>query len=154
MKQGSTLILRGAVVLIGLSVLAICMFLIPIILVSDQTEFYKPLLAGLYVPAIPFFWALYQALKLLRLIDNSEPFSNDSANAFKQIKYCALIIGGIFLASSPYVYYVADQDDAPGVLLIVLVIAFASFVIATFSTLLQKLVQTAIDIKEENDLTV
>lgn len=154
MKHGSTLILRWAVILIGLFVLGVCVFLIPLILMSPDTELYKPSLAGLYLPAVPFFWALYQALKLLTLIDKNEPFSIGSMDAFKQIKYCALIISGIFLVSSPYIYYVADQDDAPGVLLIVLIIAFASFVIATFSALMQRLVQSAVDLKTENDLTV
>lgn len=154
MKHGSTLILRGAVILIGLFVLGVCLFLLPMAFMDDKTEFYKPIIAGLYIPAVPFFWALYQALKLLQLIDKNEPFSIASVDAFRQIKYCAFLISGIFLAGSPYVYYAAQRDDAPGVLLMAFIIAFASFVIATFSGLMQKLVQNAVDIKTENDLTV
>lgn len=154
MNQGPTVILRGAIMLIGLAILAICLLLLPTVLMSDHVEIYKPLLASLYIPAIPFFWALYQALKLLKLIDKGEAFSAGSVRAFKHIKNCALVISVLFLIGSPYAYYVADQDDAPGVLLMVLVVVFASFVIATFSGLLQKLVQNAIDLKEENDLTV
>jgi hypothetical protein len=72
----------------------------------------------------------------------------------RYIKNCAVMISVMFAAGMPYIFMVADQDDAPGVVLIGLVIVFASFVIATFATLLQKLFRNAIDIKSENDLTV
>ena len=60
----------------------------------------------------------------------------------------------MYAAGMPYVFYVADQDDAPGVVAIGLVIIGASFVIATAAAVFQKLVQNAVDIKSENDLTV
>ena len=154
MKQGSTLFLRLAIILIGLFVLTLCVYVLPLIIADDNTGFYKPILIGLYVPAIPFFWALYQSLKLLGYIDANNAFSVASIKAFKNIKNCAIIIGSLFTLGSPYVYKAADMDDAPGVLLIALVIIGASFVIAAFSSLLQKLVQNAVDIKSENDLTV
>jgi hypothetical protein len=77
-----------------------------------------------------------------------------SVDAFKYIKYCAIAIGALFVIGMPYIYQAADKDDAPGVIVIGLVIIWASFVIATFSAVLQKLVQNAVDIKSENDLTV
>lgn len=154
MKQASTLFLRSAVFVIGLIVLAICVFTLPAGISSDETGDYRPILAGLYVAAIPFFVALYQTLKLLQYIDKNEAFSNLSVKALQVIKYCALVISGLFVAGLPYIYHVADKDDAPGVVAIALVITFASFVIATFAAILQKLVQNAMDIKNENDLTV
>ena len=54
----------------------------------------------------------------------------------------------------PFVIYVADKDDAPGAVGIGLVIIFASLIIAVFAAVLQRLLQNAIDIKSENDLTV
>lgn len=154
MKRGSTLFLRGVIVLIGLIVLALCIFALPAGISTDNTGDYRPILLGLYVPAIPFFFALYQSLKLLNYIDKNQAFTVLSVTAFKYIKYCAIAIGLLFMAGMPYIFQVADADDAPGVVLIGLVIAGASFVIATFSALLQKLVQNAVDIKSENDLTV
>ncbi|MED4598856.1 DUF2975 domain-containing protein, partial [Bacillus subtilis] len=41
-----------------------------------------------------------------------------------------------------------------GIIVIGLVIIFASMVIAVFAAVLQKLLKEAIDIKSENDLTV
>lgn len=154
MKQGSTLFLRGVIVLIGLAVLALCIFALPAGISTDNTGDYRPIFLGLYVPSIPFFFALYQSMKLLSYIDKNQAFTPLSVAAFKYIKYAAISIGALFMAGMPYIFQVADADDAPGVVLVGLVIAGASFVIATFSAVLQKLVQNAVDIKAENDLTV
>lgn len=54
----------------------------------------------------------------------------------------------------PFVYVVAEKDDAPGLILMGMVPVFASLVIAVFSAVLQRLLQEAIDIKSENDLVV
>lgn len=154
MKQGSTLFLRGVIGLIALAVLAICIFVLPVGIMTDNVGGYRYILLGLYVAAIPFFMALYQALRLLRYIDDNTAFSAGSIKALGNIKYCAIVISGMFAAGMPYIYMVAEQDDAPGVILMGLVITFASLVIATFAAVLQKLVDNAVAIKSENDLTV
>lgn len=153
LKHGSTLFLKSALLLIGLVVAFICVYLIPLLVLSD-TSHYRPILLGLYLPAIPFFFALWQAYKLLHFIDKSTAFSRASVQALKVIKNCAVLISAFFAAVSPYLYYVAQQDDAPGVLLLGLIIVFASMVISVFAALLQRLLTDAIAIKNENDLTV
>lgn len=154
MKRGSTLFLRGVVFLLGLFALAVCIFALPVGIRSDATGYYRPIVLGMYVTAIPFYIALHQALKLLGYIDASRVFSGLSVNSLKNIKLCAVAIGALYTAGLPYIYYVANKDDAPGVMAIGVVIVFASFVVATFSAVLEKLLQNAIDIKTENDLTV
>jgi hypothetical protein len=154
MKPGSTLFLRVAIIAIAAAMLAICIFGLPALICSDNTGYYRPILIGLYVPAVPFFYALYQALRLLNFIDKNQAFSEMSVKAFSTIKYCAFLISLLFTAGMPYIYSAADRDDAPGVVALGLVIIFASLVIATFSAVLEKLVQNAVDIKHENDLTV
>jgi hypothetical protein len=156
MKQGSTLFLKGVIVLIGAVVLAICLFALPPAIASEVSgDFdYGFIFLGLYVSAIPFFYALYQALRLLGLIDRNEVFSKLSVTILKKIKYCAVAISAWFTAEMPYVFYLADKDDAPGVVAIGLVIIFASIVIATFAAVLQKLLQNAAEIKSENDLMI
>lgn len=156
MKQGSTIFLRGVVILIGLIVLALCVFALPrLISLELAGDFdYGAIFLGMYVPAIPFFFALYQALKLLNYIDKNKAFSWASVKALKNIKYCALVISGLYAAGMPYIFYVADKDDAPGVAAIGFVIIFASLVIATAAAVFQRLFQNAVDIKSENDLTV
>jgi len=154
MKYGSTLFLKGVIMLIGFIVLAICLFALPVGLRSDASGFYRPIILGLYVAAIPFFSALYQAFQLLSYIDKNSVFSVDSVHALKYIKYYAYVISGIFALGMPYIFYVADKDDAPGVAALGFVIIGASFVIAVASSVFQRLIQNAVDLKIENDLTV
>lgn len=154
MKKGSTIILRGVILLIGLVALGLCTILFPLGIATDQTGWYRPLLIGLYAPAIPFFVALLQAWKLLSYIDKNIPFSESSIKALSNIKYCAVTICALFTIGMPYIFWVADKDDAPGVAAIGFIIVFASGVIATFAAVLGKLIQSGVEIKTENDLTV
>lgn len=158
MKHNSTLFLRGVVYIIGLIVLAICVLALPRAILAELqsgADFdYGPIFLGLYVTAVPFFIALNQALKLMKQIDKDKAFSVQSVRALRIIKICALVISGAFAAGMPYIFYVAERDDAPGVAAIGFVIIGASFVIATAAALFQQLFQNAVDIKSENDLTV
>ncbi|PLR68040.1 DUF2975 domain-containing protein [Bacillus sp. UMB0893] len=160
MKRGTTLFLKIAVILIGIPVLALCIFVVPEI-ANFAAELYPDLaymkylvLIDLYATAVPFYFALYQAFKLLSYIDKNKAFSELSVGALKNIKYCAFSISILYVLGMPLFYLMAEIDDAPGIILIGMVIIFASFVIAVFAAVLQKLLKEAIDIKSENDLTV
>ena len=72
----------------------------------------------------------------------------------KTIKYCAISIGLLYAMDMPFFYLVGEKDDAPGLILLGLVITFAPTVIAVFAAVLEKLLKDAIDIKSENDLTI
>lgn len=160
MNRGTTLFLKIAVILIGIPVLAICIFLVPEIanfaaeLFPDFAYIKYLVLIDLYASAIPFYFALYQAFKLLNYIDKNNAFSQISVNALKKIKLCAFTISIFYAAGMPLFYLMAEVDDAPGIIVIGLVIIFASMVIAVFAAVLQRLLQVAIDIKSENDFTV
>jgi hypothetical protein len=154
MRKGSTLFLKGVIILLGIVVLALCLYVLPRTIGSIDMSGYDPILFGMYVPAIPFFLALFQGLKLLSFIDKNKAFSESSVRALKNIKYCAIAISALYTAGMPYIVIVADKDDAPGVVAIALIIIFASIVVSTFSAVLQRLVQNGLDMKLENDLTV
>ncbi|MFC4321242.1 DUF2975 domain-containing protein [Litchfieldia salsa] len=160
MKRGSTLFLKLAVILIGLPVLALCIFLVPEIarfaaeLYPDMASIKYLVFIDLYAAAIPFYFALYQAFNLLGYIDRNNAFSELSVRALKKIKFCAITISSIFVLGMPLFFLIADKDDAPGIILIGMVLILASMVIAVFAAVLQRLLQEAIRIKSENDLTV
>ncbi|URN95844.1 MAG: DUF2975 domain-containing protein [Candidatus Pristimantibacillus lignocellulolyticus] len=160
MKRGTTLFLKVAVILIGIPVLALCIFIVPEIanfiaeLYPDHNYLKYLVFIDLYAAAIPFYLALHQAFKLLTYIDHNKAFSELSVRALKNIKYYAVIISSLFVVGMPLFYLVAERDDAPGFIVIGMVIIFASMVIAVFAGVLQKLLQEAIDIKSENELTV
>ncbi|MCT8978475.1 DUF2975 domain-containing protein [Clostridium sp. CX1] len=150
MKGYSTIFLKIAVILIGIPVLALCIFWVP----GFVGYLHFAILIGVYATAITFFFALYQALKLLRYIDKNKAFSELSVKALKNIKYCANTISVIYAGIVPFLYPVAEADDAPGLIAFPIIIIFASTIVAVFAAVLQKLLKEAIDIKSENDLTV
>ena len=155
-----TLFLKMTVILMGIPVLALCIFLVPVLgniaaeLLPKFTYIKYLVSVVFYASAVPFYFALYQAFNLLRYIDQNKAFSELSVEALKKIKYCAIAISGLHALVLPLFYLFAEIDDAPGVIIVGLIVPFASMVIAVFAAVLQKLLQTAIDIKSENDLTI
>lgn len=160
MKQVTTLFLKLAVIFIGIPVLALCIFLVPKFgnfageLYPDIAYMKSLVLIDMYAAAIPFYFALYQAFKLLSYIDKNQAFSELSVKALKNIKYCAITVSTLYLLGMPLYYLMAKRVDPPGIIPIGLVIIFASMVFAVFAAVLQRLLQEAINIKSENDLTV
>lgn len=160
MERGTTLFLKAALVLIGVPVLALCIFVVPQIaefaaeLYPDYAFLKILVLMDLYATALPFYFALYQSFKLLSYIDGNQAFSDRSVLALKRIKYCAFLFGGLYVVGMPLFYLMAEKDDAPGIIVIGMVLIFAALIIAFFAAVLQKLLKEAIDIKSENDLTV
>jgi hypothetical protein len=153
MKSSPTLFLKAIIYLFGLAVAAFCLVILYGIFFGNFGMF-LPLLFVILVTAVPFLFALYQGLLLLTYIDSNTAFSEQSVIAIKNIKYCAYIISVIYTLAIPYAFYVFDKDDAPGGILINLILIFAPLVTAVFAAVLQRLLQNAIDIKSENDLTV
>jgi len=159
MKQVTTHFLKLAVIFIGILVLALCIFLVPE-LAFAVSDFFKVnslkyiIYTILYGTAMPFYFALYQAFKLLSYIDKNKAFSELSVIALKKIKYCAILICSLHVLGLPLFYFVADKDDALGLVFVDMVVPFTSLVIVVFAAVLQRLLQEAINIKSENDLTV
>ncbi len=158
MNRGSTIFLKIAVLLVGTIVFFLCVFFLPW-LANDTANMYPefaflqyPVLLGLYVTTIPFFIALYQALKILKLIDHEAAFSESSVNILNFIKYCAITISILYVIGS--ILLMLQNALHPGIAIVGFIIIFASVVIAVFVGVLQKLLRNALDIKSENDLTV
>ncbi|MES2436553.1 MAG: DUF2975 domain-containing protein [Patescibacteria group bacterium] len=160
MNKGSTLFLKAVIIVFGLAVLALCIFAFPHIYRGMALEWpgikeSQPFaFVGLYLSAIPFFIALYQGLKLLTYIDKNTAFSQESVNALKTIKYCAGSMTLCYVFIMPLAFFIADGDDAPGLILFAMTFVCSPLIIATFAGVLQKLLQNVVDIKKENELTV
>lgn len=160
MKHGSTLFLKIALFVIAFLVLGMC-FVAYTVIFGDAADAGKPttlaanpLLLTMYATVIPFMVALYHAFKILMYIDKKKAFSVLSIKALKNIKYCACVIGGMYFISLPFFYTAAQMEDAPGVVIIGLMAVGAPIVVAVFAAVLQKLVQSAMALQNENDLTV
>ena len=119
-----------------------------------EIYFNDPFLAWAYTGSISFFVALYQAFKLLGYIGQNKVFSLDSVRALRTIKYCAMTIVGFIVPAEAYLFIVHPGDDIAGGVFMGLLVNVVSGVIATAAAMFEKLMQNAVDIKSENDLTV
>ena len=159
MKKSSTVFLQVVIVLIGVVALAI-MIRFPLTegraVNLDLFSIYSnPFIIYGYVVSIAFFVALYQAFKLLGYIGQNRVFSLNSVKTLRTIKYCAIVLGILIVMAGLYIrIFHAEGDDPAGFIAMCIATTFISIVIATAAAVFEKTLQSAVDIKSENDLTV
>ena len=119
-----------------------------------EIYFKDPFLAYASFASIPFFVALYQAFKALGYAGRSKLFSQPPVKAMRTIKFCATAIVGFVLVGEVFILKHDDKEDPGAGLFMGLLITFASVVIAAAATVFERVLQDAVDIKSENDLTV
>lgn len=158
-ERGSTLLLRLAVVGVGLGVFGICGLLLPELWhvgseFPDYAYAVYVVLATLYLTTIPYYMGLVKAWKLLGLIDAGKALTLPAVAALRFIAWCAASIGALYFLSLPWFYIWADNDDAPGLVVIGMVFTAVPLVVAVSVAVLQRILREAIVIKSENDLTV
>jgi hypothetical protein len=161
MKRSSIVFLQAVVVLIGIAALALLLGMPQIEgrnknATQFEVYFNDPLLALVYTGSIPFFMALYQAFKVLRYVGQNKVFSQEVVKALRTIKYCALAIIGFVVVEEIFILLMNNGDnDNPGVPIFMgILITFPSIVIATTAAMFERILQSAVEIKSENDLTV
>jgi DNA-binding Xre family transcriptional regulator len=159
MKKISIIFLQAAIVLFGIVALAI---LIRFPLTEGRAAnldlfsiYTDPFILYGYAASIAFFVALYKAFKLLGYIGQNKVFSSNSVGALKSIKYCAIVLTVLIVTSALYIRISHNKDDDPaGFIAICIVATFVCIVVATAAAIFQKILQNAIDMKSENDLTI
>ena len=159
MKRGSTIFLQVVIVLLGIVALALLLWEPQIEgrnvhATPFEIDFNDPFLAYAYTGSISFFVALYQAFRLLGYIGKNKVFSPNSVRALRTIKYCALTIVGFIAPAVAYLFIVRPDDDIAGGVFMCVLISFISIVVAAAAAVFERTLQSAVDIKSENDLTV
>src|SRR6185369_16768485 len=159
MKKSSTLFLQVVIVLIGIVAL-VAMIRLPLTegraANLDLFSIYSdPFILYGYLASIAFFVALYQAFKLLGYIGHNQVFSLSSVKALRTIKYSAIVLSILIVLAGLYIkIFHASGDDPAGFLAMCIVTTFISIVVATAAAVFERTLQSAVDIKSENDLTV
>ncbi|OGN03293.1 MAG: hypothetical protein A2655_00485 [Candidatus Yanofskybacteria bacterium RIFCSPHIGHO2_01_FULL_43_42] len=157
--KGSTIFLKVVIILIGIVAL-VGMIWFPLTegraVNLDLFSIYSdPFIVYGYIASIPFFVALYQAFKLLGYIGQNQVFTLSSIKALRTIKYCAIILSISIVMAILYIRIFHNKDDDPaGAIAIGILATFISIVVATATAVFEKTLQSAVDIKSENDLTV
>ncbi|MFD0958228.1 DUF2975 domain-containing protein [Paenibacillus chungangensis] len=158
MRRGSIVFLKLALAVLGLSALLACVVWLPTSVEHyarihpDLALIHDPLLIGGYVTVIPFFIALYQAYVLLKLIEERDAFSESAVRSLHRIKQCAVVIAVLYA----FMFAVLGlmQIGSPAIAVGGASIVFAALTVAFFAAVLQELLQQALQIKSENDLTI
>ena len=157
MKRSSTAFLQVVVVLFGIGIIVFLLWEPHVEGVNAHARFFQ-VYASLFVvyayaASIPFFVALYQTVKLLGYAGQNKVFSQEAVKSLRTIKYCALAIIG-FVAVSLIFMINGDRDDRPAGLFMRFLITFPSIIVAAAAATFERVLQNAVDIKSENDLTV
>jgi hypothetical protein len=161
MKRSAIIFLQIVIVLIGVAALAFLLWEPQVEGVNKnatQFEIYfqDPFLALVYAGSLPFFMALYQAIRALEYVGRNQVFSSEVVKALRTIKYCALAIIGFVVVEEIWILLASGPDeDNPGAPIFVgLLIVFPSVVVAATAGMFERILQNAVDLKSENDLTV
>lgn len=158
MKKSSILFLQVVIVVLGIVTLTLLLVEPHLEGVNRYTPFFQvyrdPFVVLVYIGSIPFFMALYQAYRVLGYVGKNMIFSLPAVQALRTIKRCALAIIGFVVLEEVVIMLNHGNDDATGAVMMGVCITFGSIVVATAAAMFEKVLQNAVDIKSENDLTV
>lgn len=160
MKKTSTRFLQAIITLIGIGVLALMLWEPHlegrnVNATPFEIYFKDPFLAYAYLASIFFFVALYQAFKILGYVAENKIFSQAAVKALRIIKYCAMAIIGFVIGAEVYFFVIVrGTDDITGGVAMGVIMIFVAAVSATAAAMFERILQNAVDIKSENDLTV
>jgi hypothetical protein len=158
MNRSSTLFLRLVLSLMAIAALVICGLGVPR-MVADEVSRHPngvgvpyAIMVCAYILCIPFFTALYQGFRVLNFIDRDKTFSHATAASLRRIRFCALVIGASFFAGivTLRILSAGTDEDSAGPTAIAMLIMFFCLIVTAVSTVLEKQVQKAIDLKSES----
>ncbi len=121
-----------------------------------EIYFQDPFLALVYAGSIPFFIALYQAFQVLGYVGRNKVFTPEVVKALRTITYCALAIIGFVVLEELFILLSGNRDlENPGApIFLGVLISFPSIVVAATAAMFERVLQNAVEMKSENDLTV
>ena len=157
MKRSSTIFLQVVIMLIGIGALAFMLWEPHVEGANAHAtlfqKYFNFFVVYAFIGSTPFFAALYYAFKVLGYVRQNKTFSQVTVNSLRTIKYCALALIG-FVAVSVIFMPFSDPDDRPPGVVMRILITFGAIVVATAAVIAERILQNAVDIKSENDLTV
>ncbi len=113
---------------------------------GQETGKFSPTKTGKLSPTVTF--------KILINIDKDNALSKQCARALKNIKLCAIAVSILYTGILPLVFFIAQKDDAPGLIVFGTIPIFVSLVIAIFAAIFQALFGNIMDMSLDNELIV
>ena len=153
MKNWQSLFLKIVIIILVLPILFLAFYLFPhyIYLGFQSDSSYAPYLLVLVISCyfifVPLLMIFYKSFKLLIKIDKKEFFTEETIKSLKFISILAYAITLVLVCDLPFVYIVANMDDAPGLLLIALFITGFVLSFGVLVSLIKTLVKDTILIR-------
>ncbi|AGF54159.1 hypothetical protein B0P06_001780 [Clostridium saccharoperbutylacetonicum] len=139
------------IISLGLIVLTAVIIGLPWVMpiIFNESTFYSivnhtSILVLLYLTGIPTWIILWMTKKLAENIIKREPFSDSSIFSLKFISICSIFV---FIC---YLYTCVFLSATLGTI----TIAVGAFMVSLISTIIYKLVEVAVEIQRENELTI
>jgi hypothetical protein len=140
-----TLVLRVIVAVFAAAGVLVCVFPIPTFALGfakffpQYTVWRFPILIGLYIAALCFYYALFQFWLLLGGIDRDGALLPQK---LKKIRYSAAVFSVLYAVfAMPLFYFAAELEDAPGVILVGAILDAIPIGVAAFAAVLERIGQ-------------
>lgn len=150
--------LRALLILFGVGLAGFAVFLLPYfanLAANHYTElaYLKiPIMVFAYLSAVPFYIALHEGVQICGSILDSEPFSGHNRIAFRRAGICAMTVSLWYLAGT--LVMLGLQVERPIVYVVGILVACCAMIFALLCAVLDQLLARAIELREENELTV
>ena len=158
MRKNYVLFLKAVLILFGVGLLAFAVFLLPKfaeMAANYYTELRYLKIPGLifvYCTAVPFYIALFRGVRICDTILQSDPFSRKNRKAFTIAGVCALIVALMYYGGTLALVFL--QVDRLIIYIVGVLIGSCALIFTLLCAVLDQLLAKAIEIREENDLTV
>jgi hypothetical protein len=151
-KQGSTTFLKVIIFLLGIVMVALCFYWLPVIAIREPKVHpgdysLYPLLVYAYGCCISFSVALYQSFKLLTYVETNNALSEFSLKSLKVIKKCGFTTIFFIVLAIATLKVIAEVsgDDSAGPISLSLMGILATSIITAVVDVLQKLLKNLMD---------
>lgn len=146
MQKMNAIALQVVIALVGVVILLLCVFVLPSVAAStarlnpEVAYLHYPILFGMYATAIPFFYALVETVRIIRISAREGMFAKEIGVSLNRIKYCAFTIIGLYVAG----FIVLDTANAmpPIIGVLGVVITLLTVMVATGAMFIRHVLQT------------
>ncbi len=92
-----------------------------------------------------FLYALVPSYHLVTRIKNNQFITEESLSLLHKIMMSAFVITILFIIEWPFWYLVAENDDAPGLILLILYVTSLSFTVSVFALALKRVIRNQLN---------
>lgn len=159
MKQRELSLLLKAAIVVTALVTLLLLSLFAVSMANDMrrsapefAQLYWPCLIFLWASSLPFWAALVLGWRISDDMGRNNSFCQANARRLKWVCWLALVEAAIYLGA--FVALLVTAIGSPGIMFLLLFTILAGLVVAVIAAILSHLVDKAVALQQESDLTV